>query len=354
MSADGYFDRIRLEAGKLMTSKLRVYLDTKYWVYLREARRDRTTSARKEILELLEHLVETGKAICPLSGQTFVELLKQRHRESRLAASEIMDKLSKQICFISPTQIVGQEIITFVRNRQAKSQGLSPFNNVKYIWTKVPFILGELYPRWDGIPEVEQEAVRESFLDYLSKKPLKEIVEVLPDKMPARNYSELVDRLNKGKDANQSWRTFHQVFMHEIAAALDVLREELEQVWIYLFEVHGGMSVSSETVQRLKCAELLRNLIYRAVDEGKIGRELPYIYVHGMIHAHVRYDKKRRYKENDISDIGHTAWALPYCQYFFTEDNFAAIITQTKLDSYYSATVLSKERDIVSCLSKLA
>jgi hypothetical protein len=354
MSADDYFDRTRLEVGRIMTSKLRVYLDTKYWVYLREAGRDRTACARKDILALLEHLVETGKVICPLSGQTFVELLKQRHRESRLAGSKIMDRLSKQICFISPTQIVGQEIITFVRNRQAKSQGHPPFNNVKYIWTKVPFILGELYPKWDGIPEVEQKALRESFLDYLSKKPLQEIIELLPDRTPARNYTELIDRLNKGKDANQSWQTFHQVFMHEIVAALDVLREELGQVWRYLLEVDAGMSVSSETVQRLKSHELLTNVIYRAFDDGKVGRELPYIYVRGIIHAHYRYDKNRRYKENDINDIGHSAWALPYCQYFFTEDSFAAIITQTKLDSYYGTTVLSKEGDVLGCLSKLA
>lgn len=350
---DRYIDKMRRECGELMSGKLRVYLDTKYWVFLRDAQRGRTTPERQEILRLLRELVETNKAICPLSAETFFELLKQTDMESRHVAAKIMDALSKGYCFVSPTQIVGQEIITFIRNAQSKSRGRPTFDQNKYVWTKLPFVLGEIFPKWHAIPITQQQSLQVDFLHQLSKKSLEEIVMMLAEQVPQKHNSNLIERLNRLKDANQSWRTFHQVFMYEIAGALDALRDELENVWVYLFEVDQGKKISIEKLRRLKCVEDLSSLIYRAFDQGSIDQELPFIGIRAGIHAHLRYDKKRRYKSTDIDDFGHAAWALPYCDYFFTDDDLAAIISQRKLDTHYRATVLSKERDVVNCLCKL-
>ena len=352
MEPDDYFQKVRLEAGQFMMSKLRIYLDTKFWIFMRQAEQGKATTERQEIYKMLSCLVKDGQAICALSGHTFLELFKQADQQSRLSTADVIDKLSQQYCFVSLTQIVGQELITFIRNAQAKPKQLPPHENVKYVWTRVPFILGELFPTWDHDSD-SQEQIREKFLEYYSKMSLKDIVERIPSGLLVKSRSDLIDRLNKGKDENQSWKTYREVFMHEVAGVLDVLRNDFEQIWMHLFEVDYGETVPKEVIQRLKGVDMLTNLIYQAFNRGKIARELPFINIRATIHAQYRYDKARKFKENDLEDIGHTAWALPYCQYFFTEDNFAAIITQTKMDSYYNTTVLSKENEIVEMLSKL-
>ncbi len=353
MEADTYFNRTRMSVGDVMTAKHRIYLDTKYWIYLRDVERGNATTERKEILRMLRKLVDSQKFICPLSHHNFSELLKQRDPNTRVLMAKIMDELSQQYCFISPDQIIGQEIISFIRNAQAKSTGLPSQTSAKYVWTKVPFILGELYPKLRNITEAQEQTIADQFSDYYSHMSLQSIIENLPGGFPLGCYGDLTDRLNKGKSANQSWKSFHELFMHEIAGILDALQDEFERVWLYLFEVDRGTCVSKEVIKRLRCVEMLSNLIFSGFAEDKIRQELPFVYIRAKIHAHVRYDKRRRYKPNDIDDIGHATWALPYCKYFLTEDGLANIISQQKLDSYYQTTVLSKETDIIDCLSKL-
>ncbi|MBI5214528.1 MAG: hypothetical protein HY960_02120 [Ignavibacteriae bacterium] len=319
---------------------------------MRQVAQGFASKEKQEIYSLLSYLVKEKQAICPLSYHTFRELFKQTDRESRLLTAEIMDNFSQQYCYISPTQIVGQELVIFIQNEQARIKQKSLHENIYFVWTKVPFILGELFPTWDNESEFSVQ-IRNKFLEYYSDISLKDIVEKLSIGLPHKSSSELIEKVNKGKDENQSWSTYHEVFMHEIAGILDVLQNDFEKMLMYYFEVNTGETISMEILRKLKGGKMIADLIYKAFDKRKIRKELPFINIKATIHAQYRYDKSRRFKENDIEDIGHTAWALPYCQYYFTEDNYATLIKQTKIDLYYSTTVLSKEKDIIHELSKL-
>jgi hypothetical protein len=350
MNPDQYFDKMRFSCGKFMMSKTRIYLDTKYWIYLRDANRGNGHELSIKILNEFRRLVKSGKAICPLSAQIYSELLKQYPKELRILMAGLMDELSQQYCFINPLAIAGQEIITFIRNRESTSKGIPPSDNVNYVWTKVPFILGENCPSLNNLPERETELLQESFLNHLSNISLKEKITISPSEAPIQSFRDLAQQLNEGKDVHQEWKSFQDVYLMEIVGYLDYLREDLDKMQRFLFYKEPGQMVSSETSLKVNHAQVLSELIYHAFQTDTVGKSLPQIDIRAKIHAQIRFDKLQRFRENDFMDIGHAAWALPYCQYFFTEKRLAGIIEQTKLDLKYGAKVLTDENDILECL----
>ena len=140
---EDYSNLFRTKIGEMVLKKHRFYLDTKYWIFMREASKGKAPKVQTQIYGTLKRLVETGIAICPLSPHVFTELMKQGNREQRISTAQVMDNLSQQVCFISPIDIAGQELLSFVRLCQAKAQGDPLFNPAKYVWTKVVFVMGE-------------------------------------------------------------------------------------------------------------------------------------------------------------------------------------------------------------------
>jgi len=345
-------EQFRVRIGEMVLKKRRFYLDTKYWIFMREASLGRAPEAQKKIYEKLRSLVETGIAICPLSPHIFTELMKQGNWENRLCAARVMDELSQQVCFVSPIDIVGQELLSFVRLCQAKAQGNPLFNPAKYVWTKVAFVMGESYPSVAGIPNDQMNNIRLQFFDHLSKFTLVQILETIKDNFPMKDSKSLINRLNQGKDNNQQWNSFHEVFMHEIAGILDILKEDIEKLWVYLYQADQGHIPAPEEIRQSQCVKLLSNLIYQAWNQNKIGRELPFISIHSALHAYIRYNIGQRYKENDLPDLSHAAWALPYCNGFFTEKRLHTWICNRllKLDEAYGTKVLWKEEDVLKYL----
>ena len=75
LSPADYLRWLRIELGESLISRWAVYLDTKYWIYLRDAHLERPQHhTHPELLERLVELVMAGKAFCPLSATTFVEI----------------------------------------------------------------------------------------------------------------------------------------------------------------------------------------------------------------------------------------------------------------------------------------
>lgn len=94
----GYEGRKRLELGRELLSVKKIYLDTKFWLFLRDIRTERKVHEQLSLLlELLRTLVKDGLAICPISADTFIEVFKQTDSITRRATVEIIDELSKGI-----------------------------------------------------------------------------------------------------------------------------------------------------------------------------------------------------------------------------------------------------------------
>jgi hypothetical protein len=352
---EAYSQKSKIEIGDTVLRKHRIYLDTKYWIFMRDASLGRATTVQIEIYEKLKDLVKKEVVICPLSPHLFEELMNIGDKEKRLNMARVMDELSRQICFISPLNITGQELLSFVRHCQAKAKGKFLFNPAKYVFTKVAFVLGELYPTVEGIPIEHMNDIRIQFFDHLSKFTLVEMLKTMKSDLPLRNSENLIAQLNKGKDDNQDWKSFHEVFMHEIGGILDAVRDDLEKLWTYLRKNDIGASVTIEEAYESESAELLSKAIYNAFDQEKINKELPFFHIYASLHAFIRYNKTQRYDKNDLIDFSHVAWALPYCDMFFTEKSLHNWICNKllKLDKIYGTKVFCREEDVLDTLNPL-
>jgi hypothetical protein len=352
---EAYSQKSKIEIGDTVLRKHRIYLDTKYWIFMRDASLGRATTVQIEIYEKLKDLVKKEVVICPLSPHLFEELMNIGDKEKRLNMARVMDELSRQICFISPLNITGQELLSFVRHCQAKAKGKFLFNPAKYVFTKVAFVLGELYPTVEGIPIEHMNDIRIQFFDHLSKFTLVEMLKTMKSDLPLRNSENLIAQLNKGKDDNQDWKSFHEVFMHEIGGILDAVRDDLEKLWTYLRKNDIGASVTIEEAYESESAELLSKAIYNAFDQEKINKELPFFHIYASLHAFIRYNKTQRYDKNDLIDFSHVAWALPYCDMFFTEKSLHNWICNKllKLDKIYGTKVFWREEDVLDTLNHL-
>lgn len=352
---EDYSQRFRIKIGEMVLQKRRFYLDTRYWIFMREASLGRATEIQKKIYGHLCSLVRTGVAICPLSPHIFIELMKQGNREKRLSTARVMDELSQQVCFISPIDIAGQELLNFVRLCQAKAQGKLLFKPEKYVWTKVAFVMGESYPALAGIPDDQMNNIRIQFYDHISKFTLVKMLETIKGDFPMHDRKDLINHLNQGKDNNQEWKSFHDVFMHEVAGALDIMKDDIEKLWVSLYRSDKGITPTSDEISQSGSVRLLSNLICNAFEQNKIGKELPFVRIMSGLHALIRCNKGQRYKENDLPDLSHATWALPYCDGFFTERRLTDWICNNllKLDKVYETKVLWNEEDVLRYLESI-
>jgi len=98
ISLETYVSRARIALGKALTCKTLVYLDTNYWIMLRQAANDAEANrAHTGLLDMLRRRVASGVLLCPISASTFLELMKQADPRSRLSTSSLIDELSRGV-----------------------------------------------------------------------------------------------------------------------------------------------------------------------------------------------------------------------------------------------------------------
>jgi hypothetical protein len=69
--------RSQLALANALRERVKIYLDTNYWVDLRKADAGLGSASMVELLACLRDLVARGRAVCPLSESSFIELLNQ-------------------------------------------------------------------------------------------------------------------------------------------------------------------------------------------------------------------------------------------------------------------------------------
>jgi len=96
-------------------------------------------------------------------------------------------------------------------------------------------------------------------------------------------------------------------------------------------------------------------MIWQAFKEKRITSELPTIRIGASLHAALRWDRKRRYKANDLFDFRHAEAVLPYCDFFLTEHSLRALLNDRnlKLGEYFNCKVVSAPTDALAVLQKI-
>jgi hypothetical protein len=86
----------------------------------------------------------------------------------------------------------------------------------------------------------------------------------------------------------------------------------------------------------------------------KITKELPVFRIVPELFASTRWDRKRIYSDgNDTLDFLHASFALPYCDFFFTERELRTMIIQRKFDNLYGCRVESNSNEALKILESI-
>ena len=88
---------------------------------------------------------------------------------------------------------------------------------------------------------------------------------------------------------------------------------------------------------------------------NKLGDYFPSLIIGVGLHASVRQDIQRKFDPNDMSDFRHAQAALPYFDYFLTENNLRDLVTRNNIrfDTQYECVVASNPREAMDHIKQI-
>jgi hypothetical protein len=355
-SLDSYLNEKRLSLGQTIANRHKVYLDTRYWILLRDQRLGR--SSNPEIAHLADLLVDgvrAKKLICPISNDIFLEILKRKDPETLNCSVELIDKLSEGVSILSLEERRRMELLHWVGkhfNGEENCHELGVF-----VWIKLAYVLGFTNPANTSFPREEELIISKSFLDHMWELSLTDIVGILGTTvirgMPI--MPDISNTLNVGKFTHaKEVKSLHGVFLSEIAGLLDTLKIEFREMCAYLYEKHTFQIPSDEELAASEAPQRFANLIYHGFQQKRFTTELPSLRIPSIVHAAIRYDRNRKFKANDIHDIGHATAALPYFDTFLTERSLQCLLTRNDLglNDLYNCTVVADPSMAIETIRK--
>lgn len=343
---EDYVRARRLALGESLLKLRRIYLDTKYWLYVRDVYLNRPQKAiHTRIVEELRRLKNSGSTICPVSFSVFIEMMTQSDLVTRRATAEMIDELSDG-CTIQPLfEVFRRELYHFVTKSTQSNATLYDIRQM--VWTKAAFIVGDMFrpPEKSGFSEHIAIAINKAFDDMLWTVKLSEFIAELPktDQTQRARAERLASDLTKGKFEHQrKGDTFRKLFLDEIAGVVDVFSDICGDLMVHLARNHGIVSEVSDA-ERDQSGRMLGNLIRGAFEYNRITTEFPTVSIPAALHASVRMDKRRKFKKGDAEDFHHAALAVRYFDVFLTESSLQHQLRSKPInvEESYNCRVLS-------------
>ena len=343
-------------ADRILARKV-IYLDTRYWVLLREVSLGRSShTILHKILSRLRYLVGAGKVICPINADILAELLKQSDATTRLATAKLIDELSLGTALQSEQERVDTELMHCVQLSLSGSAGLERLERL--VWTSASYVFGYLFPTNDSISDEEMLAHQKAFTDYLWEFPLADVISLLPP-LPQEltgRWDTIANKLNREiKKHDLEARTFAQLHLDEFKGALEGYLPTLVNIFGHFYEKRRGVAPPEEGRVHFEGAgrELIGKL-GEALRTGKLGKQIPSLVIKAGLHAGFRRNRGRQFTGNDLHDFGHATAALAYCDYFATEKPLLhLVVNELKFDERYDVIVAAEPSEFLGLIEQL-
>ena len=341
--------QLRRELGAALAKQKVIYLDINHWNGLCDAVLGSGDKIYEELNDRLKAGVDRGEIACPIEVSVFLELLKQRLPEKRLATTRIIDQLSQAVVIVAPQDRVFLEVL---RVYQAGSKG-EPFPPAprSEVWTKAAFLIGH--------PEAASEKLDKNTLRYINEAVQNELwgyrfEEVLgmvgPDFSISWEWTvSTASKLNLSKlDARERFKTYKELYLSEVRGILDGHADALGSVYEYVVLQGGPLPEPITPQQREQLGREMAAIVHAAFKVHEFAPSLPTVHVLASLFSHVQWDVGRRYKPNDFADFSHASAAVAYCDCFLTERSLATLLKQARLDSLYECTVVSSPEELLA------
>lgn len=353
VSFQEHFANRTTELAAFVLARRRIYLDTRYWIFLRDAAMGRPQKPlHSELLGILTRGVESGVFLCPLSDSTFFELLRQTDSTTRLATARLIDELSLGVTIQNARDRLRTELLQFLVNTSAHQRIPGP--PLDRVWLKVGHVLGTAVPYFPDVDAAEQLAIEKSFFDVMWAATLEELLTdtPLPEDSIDSDFRDIAAQLTDASIEHSSeMKSFKSVFLAEIRGFFDVHSEDVQAAFTQLHDViQPNASVTAAEVE--SHTRTLTNVFTNIFRFGKAGTSLPTAQIVAGLHAIVRWQRQRRFRASDFYDFYHATAALPYCDFFLTERFLGNVLTRPPLSlaTHFGTTVLWDEKDAADAL----
>ncbi len=337
-------ERLKLRAA--ITGRIIVYLDTKFWIILREQNK-RIDPREKQLLQLVFKLYDVGKCVFPISQITFWEILKQEDKVTLYETVSLIDKLSSGISIINLDERVQLEFSHFFQSKV----GNETDNLNELVWSKLAWILGLRF-----LSQLNTEIEQKNFFDLVSKISLSEMLKVIEVNGGIKpfTFKDNIQELNQNKKNCEGENiSIDAMFLSELSGYIDHFKDSLREAMYRMFYEKAGRYPTDDEKEAVDIGGLSL-FIYNGFKLKKITKELPSFRIVPELFAAVRWDKKRKFSDgNDTMDFLHASSALPYCNYFFTERELHTLIIQRHLDILYDCTVESSQNKVIEILNSI-
>jgi hypothetical protein len=349
---DEHVRRSIIKLGQWLNRKRLIYLDTNFWIALRQAAGNANTNRTDlALLDALRRNVASGKVLCPISASTFFELLKQGNPTSRLSTGSLIDELSRGIALRYEEERIKIEV-SYLLFAKGTAESLHPLEHL--VWCKLSYVLGFTHPTETGFHPAIELAIQKAFFDHMWTLPITEILNRLGSTRPeaGSNFDTIADELNNNNTLHSaSIRSFAQAYAAEVRGLVDLHAEAILTTIEQMARKRGIPVSYKDEYERLESIKPFVNLLVhglkRAHSSKNVRDILRTIHIHACLHAGIRWDKKRKLEANDLLDFHHAAAALAYCDAFFTEGPLQTLITQSHLalDKLYDCRVITSHEE---------
>ena len=346
--------RTRLaELWRTVEPRKRIYLDTRYWVFLRDAVMGRAKRpVHFDLLAVLQRLVTSGTAICPLSDSAMFELHKQTDPQSRVAMARVMDALSLGATIQNGMERMRTELVRFFYPVIVEQRIPGP--PMEHVWLKAGHFLGSATPVFENVDAAENLAISKAFFDLLWAVSVEEMLtdnDWVEDDTAFRWAATRMTETSRQHAAEVT--SFEQLYLAEVAGIVDTSAKVIDDAFIQIAVARGATSSSSQLDADISRRQ--RNAVYHVIRLGKAGTGLPQIQIEAGIHAAIRWLKHRAFQANDFYDIYHATAALPYCDVFLTEAFVGTILNNPPLSlgKVFDTEIIWSEDDALRLLRTL-
>jgi len=348
-----YYNLKTIELEKELSLYKKIYLDTKYWLLFRDVVLGRNKDKELcKIFSIIQKNIALKKIICPISYDIFIEITKQKDPYTLTETIKLIDELSQGNTLISEPDRMEYELLMFILSYTKQVY------RTNSVWTKLMHIMSPMIPSpSDLFSSTDNKKIQKMWIDYTFKVSLTELVKIAGinqmQNFSKENYNITTELNYQKKKHYEKQGSFKEVFISEIAGTLDGMKETynpIARILKNLYKSKTGIKLEEKPDIRV-----FNNLIYHGFKLNKIDSYLPIIDITAGIHASMRMDKRRNYKQNDFHDFSHARSALPYFDYFFTEHSLKNLIMQKNLNYHnkYRCKVASSYDEILEIIDEI-
>ena len=344
--------------GEELAPRAAIYLDTCYWVHLRDALQGSADLRMRELLGRLRAAVQAGQAFCPVSESTIFELLKQSDPDTRHATAQLMDELSAGVAIAGGQDRMGTELAHFIHTHLPANiaKDLHPLRNL--VWIRVAAVMGirvpylpEMTP--DQAMDLQRSVVKRLWRDL----SLDDLLAHQSHGFEDDDFASVTRQMNVDVAAHQAeLRSFQHAYRLEAAGAADLCGDVVMQIVADVAAQHGqtAEALGTEPWRRMRASWC--HLLAEALRKGPSRDQLRSMHAMAALHAAFRWNAGQQFEPNDLYDFEHATAALAHCQAFFTERPLWHAVTagNVALDKHFGCDVVWKVDDALAVVANLA